>query len=164
LSAPSLTSVRSSSSGSLVGLSEAEVARRHTLNAVRAALECSSAVNEWNEERAEHGDPPVGVGFGINTGPTSAGFLGVETRQEYTMIGETVLTANKICGVAEPGQVLISERTYELIRDQPEFEPRDMGVRPLKGGGEMRLFEVLFGPGHRQVARASSPRSRSHPV
>jgi class 3 adenylate cyclase len=44
--------------------------------------------------------------------------------------------------VAEAGQIVIGERTYELVKDK--IEARDLGTVALKGRKEsVRVYEVL---------------------
>jgi adenylate cyclase len=86
--------------------------------AVGAALEFITAIAEMNEERARARLPKITIGVGVNTGELVAGFIGCSKRLEYTCIGDTVNTSSRICDVAEPNQVLISETTYEAVKDR----------------------------------------------
>ncbi len=51
------------------------------------------------------------VGVGLNTGPAVVGAIGSKRRLDYTAIGSTVNLAARLCGLADPGQVLITEET-----------------------------------------------------
>ena len=83
------------------------------------------------------------MGFGVNTGSTVAGFLGALSRLEYTMISDSVTLANKICGVAPAGTVLVSSTTRDFIKDQPDIEITPM-ERDVKGIGKMTLYQVNY--------------------
>ncbi|MGC4121368.1 MAG: adenylate/guanylate cyclase domain-containing protein [Myxococcales bacterium] len=54
---------------------------------------------------------PLEVGVGINTGPAVVGAIGSKRRLDYTAIGSTVNLAARLCGLADPGQVIITEDT-----------------------------------------------------
>jgi adenylate cyclase len=89
-------------------------------NAVCAALEFKEAIAEMNFERELQGKEPLSIGVGLNTGNLVAGYIGSSQRLEYTCIGDTVNTASRICSMAEDNEVLISEFTYEKVKDRIE--------------------------------------------
>jgi adenylate cyclase len=100
-------------------------------SAVAAAVEFRDAIREFNQEREAEGKSPVGMGVGVNTGHLVAGYMGSRRRLEYTVIGDTVNTASRLCGLAGPDEVLISETTYRLIEDRIEAEY--LGTKQVKG-------------------------------
>jgi adenylate cyclase len=57
------------------------------------------------------------MGLGINAGPVIAGNIGSSTKMEYTVIGDEVNIAARMQGIAQPGEVLISENTQRIIAD-----------------------------------------------
>ena len=63
-------------------------------------------------------------GFGDRHGHWGVivGEFGCEQRTDYTIIGPTVILA-RICAVAKPGEVLVSQETYDLIKDSVEATP-----------------------------------------
>ncbi|HEY3452599.1 MAG TPA: adenylate/guanylate cyclase domain-containing protein [Myxococcales bacterium] len=54
---------------------------------------------------------PLEVGVGINTGTAVVGAIGSKRRLDYTAIGSTVNLSARLCGLADPGQVIITEDT-----------------------------------------------------
>lgn len=88
---------------------------RDAVKAVRAAIEMQRFVATFNEERAAAGLPAIGVGIGVNTGPAIVGFIGSETRLDYTAIGDTVNTAARLEHLAVAGQILVSEHTIQAL-------------------------------------------------
>lgn len=77
------------------------------VNAARCALELLAARARLNEGSAL----PLGIGIGIATGTVVAGCIGAEKRADYTVVGERVNLAARLCGVAAAGQVVIDETT-----------------------------------------------------
>ena len=59
--------------------------------------------------------PPIGIG--VSTGETMMGNFGSLRRLEYTAIGHDVNLAARLCAAADGDQVLISQATYELVKD-----------------------------------------------
>ncbi|KAJ3062267.1 hypothetical protein HDU98_001831 [Podochytrium sp. JEL0797] len=110
--------------------------------AVAAALEYISVIREMNEFRVRQGKTPIQIGVGVNTGNLLAGFIGCAQRLEYTCIGDTVNTSSRICDMATQDQVLISEFTYERVREWVEVEA--VGYRQFKGKKkEVMIYNVL---------------------
>jgi adenylate cyclase len=88
------------------------------LRACHAALEMQAKLAAFNVQRRAEGRPEIGVGFGINSGLAVVGVMGSSRRPEYTAIGDTVNVASRLCGLAEPGQVLVSGDTARLVRTE----------------------------------------------
>jgi adenylate cyclase len=113
---------------------------QHAARAVAAALEMQAAqsrlVSKWEASKA------FAIRIGINTGTAYTGFFGTRHRLEYTAIGDTVNTASRLEGQAEPGGVLIGEDTALLVAEQ--FTLQEMGELALKGRQQrVRAFKVL---------------------
>lgn len=77
-----------------------ETGARDELCAVRAALEMLDALQGLNATLALQGLPLVRIGIGINAGEVIAGPIGTPDRLEYTVIGDTVNTAQRLEGLA----------------------------------------------------------------
>ncbi len=95
------------------------------LRAVRCALDMMRALDEHNRIRSSGGREPIFIGIGINTGPVIAGAIGSSQTLQYTVIGDAVNTAARLCGVAKKNEVIISQTTYQaslpyVIVDQRE--------------------------------------------
>jgi adenylate cyclase len=95
----------------------------HALRAVRAGLKMQTRhqenIKRWRRAR---GIEAPSIGIGIATGDLIVGEIGCEQRTDYTVIGRTANLGARICSVAQPGQVLISQATYDLIRDDVIIE------------------------------------------
>jgi adenylate cyclase len=92
----------------------------HTLLAVKAAWEAQQKVTEL--QRSDSGPTLVQFGIGINTGIALAGNVGSVGRAEYTVIGDSVNIASRICSSTPGGEVWISAETYNQTKDYLEAE------------------------------------------
>lgn len=112
----------------------------HALRTVRLALEMQAAHHQVMAQWA--GRVPVpGIGIGISTGETMVGNFGSVRRLEYTVLGHDVNLAARLCGAADSDQTLISNATYQLVKDFVNAEP--MPVMTLKGiEGEVVSWNV----------------------
>ncbi|KAJ3206787.1 hypothetical protein HDU67_007946 [Dinochytrium kinnereticum] len=109
---------------------------------VAAAIEFKETIREMNEERKRQGKDTISIGVGVNTGELLAGFIGSSQRLEYTCIGDTVNTSSRICDMSSRDQVLISEFTYEAVKDWVVAE--QVGYRQFKGKTtEVMVYEAL---------------------
>jgi len=77
--------------------------------------------------------------IGINSGPITAGVI-ERKKISYNVWGDTVNTASRMQSHGLPGQIQISQMTYELIKDDFICEPR--GAISVKGKGEMKVWLV----------------------
>ncbi|HEU4438830.1 MAG TPA: adenylate/guanylate cyclase domain-containing protein [Methylomirabilota bacterium] len=114
----------------------------HSARAIRTALAMQEGIGGLNERRAREGKEPIAVGIGVSAGEAVAGTVGTEDRMEYTVIGDSVNLAARLESNAKPGQILISHRTYERVRDLVESRP--LGRIRVKGKEEeVEVHEVL---------------------
>lgn len=113
-----------------------------TFNCVAAAIEFRDEIRDLNEERRAAGLSDILMGVGVNTGSLVAGYMGSRRRLEFTVIGDTVNTASRVCGIADGDQVLISDATYRYVADR--IEARYLGSRQVKGKElEIGVYEVI---------------------
>jgi adenylate cyclase len=93
--------------------------------AVQAAIQMQKAIQALNVKFKEDGRPTISVGIGINYGETFAGNIGSHLRLEYTVIGDAVNVASRLCSNAAGGDILISDSLYQVLKEKPEVEARD---------------------------------------
>jgi adenylate cyclase len=90
--------------------------------AIHAAVAMQRAIAELNQRWVSQGRPEIGVGIGINHGDVFAGNIGSHRRLEYTVIGDAVNVAARLCAEAGPGEILVSEAFLRVLREQVECE------------------------------------------
>jgi adenylate cyclase len=104
----------------------------HARLAVKAALEAQQAIALLTQ--SDLSLPGVQFGIGINTGKALAGNVGSAGRAEYTVIGDSVNLAARICGVTPGSEVWIGPETYRQAKDHLEAE--ELEPQTFKGKTE----------------------------
>ncbi|MCF8371198.1 MAG: tetratricopeptide repeat protein [Bacteroidales bacterium] len=112
-------------------------------NTVLAALEMQAFISTRKASNDADGLPAFEMRVGIHTGPVVAGIVGVKKFQ-YDIWGDTVNTASRIESNGEAGKVNISQATYELLKDDPDFAFESRGKIEAKGKGEMEMLFVTI--------------------
>lgn len=84
----------------------------HRFHAVSCALLIQRLVAHENGQREKLGLFPVKFRIGINSGTMLAGNMGSRERMEYTVVGDTVNLASRLCGIANSGQIVIPKDLY----------------------------------------------------
>jgi len=110
-------------------------------NTVLAALGMQAFIIERKAAKSAKGEMAFEMRVGIHTGPVVAGIVGVKKFQ-YDIWGDTVNTASRIESNGEVGKVNISQATYELLKDDPQFAFESRGKIEAKGKGEMDMYFV----------------------
>ncbi|HEU4371109.1 MAG TPA: response regulator [Methylomirabilota bacterium] len=98
--------------------------------AVRMALAMRARVDELMRRWKKLGYE-LDFGVGIAQGYATLGAIGFEGRWDYGAIGTVTNLAARLCGEAQPGQILISRRLYGHLEELIEAEP--VGELSLKG-------------------------------
>ncbi len=106
--------------------------------AMQCAIDQLNALEKMNEKWKEQGRQPVGIGIGINFGEVFAGNIGSNRRLEYTVIGDAVNTASRLCSAAGPNQILISESFYKSLKKPPKVE----ALEPIQVKGKSKAVAV----------------------
>jgi adenylate cyclase len=101
----------------------AELAVRMAL-AMRGRVE--TLMRDWRKRGFE-----LDFGVGLAQGYATLGAIGFEGRWDYGAIGRVTNLAARLCGEAQPGQILVSRRLYGALDELIEAEP--VGELTLKG-------------------------------
>ncbi|MEX0690841.1 MAG: adenylate/guanylate cyclase domain-containing protein [Gemmatimonadales bacterium] len=106
--------------------------------AMRAALRMGEVLAALNAKWASEDRQQVKIGIGINFGEVFAGNIGSDQRLEYTVIGDAVNVASRLCSKAGPGDIMISEPFYQALKDPPPVDQLD----PLELKGKAKAVPV----------------------
>src|SRR5437016_73361 len=106
--------------------------------AMRCALDQLAALEKLNAKWKEEGRPELGIGIGINFGEVFAGNVGSDRRLEYTVIGDAVNTAKRVCDTAGTNEILISEPFYQQLKQPPNVDP----LEPIQVKGKSKKIPV----------------------
>ncbi len=98
--------------------------------AVRMVLAMRERLHALAAEWQKHGFE-LDFGAGIAQGYATIGAIGFEGRLDYGAIGTVTNLAARLCGEAQPGQILISKRVLASVEAMVETEP--VGALALKG-------------------------------
>jgi adenylate cyclase len=92
--------------------------------AMAAAIDMMKELELLNARWQSEGRPELRIGIGLNYGEAFAGNIGSERRLEFTVIGDTVNTAHRLCAVAGPGEILITENMRQALYAPPPLAER----------------------------------------
>jgi len=109
---------------------------------VRAAIEMPRAVRELDARLRL--PAALRIHVGINSGRVAAGNIGTAEYLQYATIGEATNIANRICGVASAGEIVIDERTLARL-PLGTFAVQPLGPVTVKGKAEpLELARVMW--------------------
>jgi len=113
----------------------------HLDRALDASLAVRKRVNELPETVSTY--KPL-VSIGINSGEMISGNIGSAKlrRLDYTVIGDTVNTAQRLQSAAAPGQIVINQKAFDQIKTSFQCVP--LGEVSLKNkANPVSIYEVL---------------------
>lgn len=114
----------------------------HLDRAIEACLALQKQIKSFPVQTDLPFSPQLSIG--INSGEMISGNIGSAAlrRLDYTVIGDTVNTSQRLQSAAQKGQILINEASYEKVKES--FNCNKVGEVKLKNKTEpMMLFEVL---------------------
>lgn len=107
-------------------------------HALAAAVDMLQALETLNARWRADGRPLLRVGIGLSFGEVFAGNIGSERRLEFTVIGDTVNTASRLCSAAGPGEILLSGAFHAALTRAPEV----VALPPMALKGKQQAVEV----------------------
>lgn len=111
--------------------------KEDAISCIAMALEMQEKLVELNKKWSLA--TPVKMRIGINTGFVTVGNFGSEMRFEYTIMGTPVNIASRLEHQCEPGHVLISFETAQLVKDHFVLEEKE----PVKLKGIHNLVKAF---------------------
>lgn len=116
--------------------------------AVEAARAMQRSLAELNERWTAEGRPRLEVGIGLNYGEAFAGNIGSPRRLEYTVIGDAVNIAARLCSIAGGGEILASAAMRDAVSSADAFSPAP--VSSLRGkAAAVDIYRVRAGDSER---------------
>tara|TARA_B110000977_G_scaffold68_1_gene210 strand:- start:16181 stop:18088 length:1908 start_codon:yes stop_codon:yes gene_type:complete len=106
-------------------------------SAVNTAIEMFKALEAFNREIEKHDLPQLEIGIGINYGKVVSGNIGSKRQMNYTVIGDAVNLASRLCSHAKSGEVVISKSVLERLDNFEGFKEQI----PIKVKGKSRKIE-----------------------
>ncbi len=117
-----------------------DIQEDHALRACRAGLAIAEAMAADNAERQADGRPAARIRIGIHSGPVVVGNIGAPGRINYTIVGDTVNTCQRLEALGrdfdrgEAATVLVSEAVATVVGGTLAVEP--VGSYEVKGRSE----------------------------
>ncbi|MGC1393267.1 MAG: adenylate/guanylate cyclase domain-containing protein, partial [Coleofasciculaceae cyanobacterium] len=112
--------------------------------AVQAAVAMQRAIHKLNKQWLQQRHIEIRVQIGLNTGKVAAGNIGSPKLVQYATIGDTTNVSSRICSAAKPGEILISETTFQQL-DESNFTVEKIAPVRVKGKDEpLQLYRLLW--------------------
>ena len=111
-----------------------------TARAVETAVEMQHKIKELNIDRKKRKEPPILVGAGINKGLVVSGNIGSRDLMDYTVIGDTVNVASRLCAAAGPGEIMVSSSVYGATKKEFSYDK----LEPIKVKGKEKKVPVFL--------------------
>lgn len=87
----------------------------HRMHAVACAVLMQKLSHNINMVRARENKPLVQLRIGINTGKMLAGIVGTQDKMEYTVVGDSVNLASRLCNEAQAGQIITTQDVHDAL-------------------------------------------------
>jgi len=116
-----------------------------TENAVLTAIEMQEKLIEFNQQRIIHSKLPITIGIGINRGKVISGNIGSRQQMNFTVIGDSVNLASRLCSVAKADEIIVSEAVWKHVKSNKTFKGRKLHPVKVKGKAKpIEIKEVLY--------------------
>lgn len=113
--------------------------------ALAASFDMLDALADLNAEWRARGRAELRIGIGLNAGEVFAGYVGSERRLEYTVLGDAVNVASRLCSAAAGGEILITEELLRELKTLPDVQPRT-GLQLKNVGRAVGVYAVSAHP------------------
>jgi adenylate cyclase len=112
--------------------------------AMRARLAALNAVDGFGRRAAGRAPATIAIGMGLATGPALVGNMGLESRFDYSALGDTVNTASRVEGACKAigYDIAVVEETRAAAFD---FAFLTAGAVALKGKAQREPLHLLVG-------------------
>jgi len=87
------------------------------------AVQCALSMLRVRRELNQTSKHSIEMGVGIATGTVVAGCMGSDQRLSYTVLGTRVNLASRLCDIAQAGEVVMDEETWQEVRSLVQAQP-----------------------------------------
>ncbi|MCA9591165.1 MAG: adenylate/guanylate cyclase domain-containing protein, partial [Myxococcales bacterium] len=109
--------------------------------AARCAVEMVAAVDALNRSLAS--GTAVHVGVGVHVGEMVLGAMGASDRMDFTVIGDAVNLAARLCGAAQKAEVIVTAEIAAAVEGSASIALAPMDPIVVKGKKEpIPIFRV----------------------
>jgi len=116
---------------------------KHQFHAIACALLMQELAKKLNERRKTMGLYPIELRIGINSGKMLAGLVGSSDRMEYTVVGDAVNLASRLCSEAEGDQIIIEESLFDAVNpDYPLTVENGASIRVRGKEEPVQIYSV----------------------
>jgi adenylate cyclase len=114
----------------------------HAFRCIQTALKMRERIFELNSDWQKRFSIQIEIGIGINSGEAIVGNIGSERRMEYTAIGDVVNVASRLEGESQSNQILVSEKTWNLSKNNFNFNK--LPIKTIRGKKEkIQIYEAI---------------------
>lgn len=118
---------------------------KDTENAVFTAIEMQEKLIEFNQQRIIHSKLPITIGIGINRGKVISGNIGSRQQMNFTVIGDSVNLASRLCSAAKADEIIVSDTVWKQVKHNKLFKGRKLNPIKVKGKAKpIEIREVLY--------------------
>ncbi len=111
-----------------------------TENAVLTAIEMQERLIEFNQQRIIHSKLPITIGIGINRGKVISGNIGSRQQMNFTVIGDSVNLASRLCSVAKANEIIVSDTVWKHVKHNKSLKSKKLN--PVKVKGKVKPIEI----------------------
>ena len=87
----------------------------HRMHAVACSVLMQRLIHNINMKRAQSNRTQIQLRIGINSGKMLAGILGTKEKMEYTVVGDSVNLASRLCSEAQPGEIITTQEVHDSL-------------------------------------------------
>ncbi|MEY2586989.1 MAG: hypothetical protein RLY11_838 [Bacteroidota bacterium] len=118
---------------------------KDTENAVLTAIEMQEKLIEFNQRRVINSQLPITIGIGINRGRVISGNIGSRQQMNFTVIGDSVNLASRLCSAAKADEIIVSETVWEYIQNNKSLKSRKLNPIKVKGKEKpIKIREIQY--------------------
>jgi adenylate cyclase len=102
-------------------------------NMSKHAVECAIGMMNAMNDMASETSADLKIGIGVNTGEVVVGAMGSTHRKDFTVLGDHVNLAARLCSAADPDQTLVSRVVFDALPAKLRAAARTLPPISVKG-------------------------------